>query len=148
MPGQPFSKQAVVAAKGDVFVLLTDGSTEVFDGADEEFGIARITQIVAEGLGDRLEAIADAVAAAARARSATRRPDNPAHPVHRQRPAGGLTLHSTHPERRQHGFVLREAHGAFGRAVERSKESAQSLRYCVSPRVEICGTLRSKGRRA
>jgi len=67
MPGQPFSKQAVVAAKGDVFVLLTDGSTEVFDGADEEFGIARITQIVAEGLGDRLEAIADAVAAAARA---------------------------------------------------------------------------------
>jgi serine phosphatase RsbU (regulator of sigma subunit) len=70
MPGQRFLKREVVAAKGDVFLLLTDGFTEVFNESDEEFGMTRVEQIVAERLDDPLEAIADAVASAARAHGA------------------------------------------------------------------------------
>jgi hypothetical protein len=69
-PGQPFFKREVVAAKGDVFLLLTDGFTEVFDEADEEFGMHRVEQTVAERLEDPLEAIADGVASAVRAHGA------------------------------------------------------------------------------
>jgi hypothetical protein len=70
MPGQPYFKREVMAAKGDVFLLLTDGFTEVFDEADEEFGMTRVEQIVAERVDDPLEAIADAVASAVRAHGA------------------------------------------------------------------------------
>jgi serine phosphatase RsbU (regulator of sigma subunit) len=70
MPGQLFLKREVVAVKGDVFLLLTDGFTEVFDEADEEFGMTRVEQIVAERVDDPLEAIADAVASAVRAHGA------------------------------------------------------------------------------
>jgi hypothetical protein len=70
MPGQPFLRREVAAARGDVFLLLTDGFTEVFNEAGEEFGMDRVVQIVAERLEDPLEAIADAVASAARAHGA------------------------------------------------------------------------------
>jgi hypothetical protein len=50
--GRVFGHSQVDTAPGDLFVILTDGLTEVFDAKGEEFGEARIERIVAES-GDR-----------------------------------------------------------------------------------------------
>ena len=55
------------AAPGDLFVILTDGITEVFNRDGEEFGEARVDRIVL-GHGDRpLAEVSDKILAAARA---------------------------------------------------------------------------------
>lgn len=65
--GRRFSQAQVVTTPGDLFVILTDGLTEVFDAADEEFGEERIVQIVACRLDRPLAEIYGAVLSAARA---------------------------------------------------------------------------------
>jgi serine phosphatase RsbU (regulator of sigma subunit) len=52
---------------GDLFVILTDGLTEVFDGRDEEFGLDRVKAIVVEHAAAPLEAIERALLAAVNA---------------------------------------------------------------------------------
>jgi sigma-B regulation protein RsbU (phosphoserine phosphatase) len=54
--GQRYETASVRYERGDVFALLTDGLTEVFDAGDAEFGLARVkTALAASGsrpLGD------------------------------------------------------------------------------------------------
>ena len=65
--GRAFGHSDVEAAPGDLFVILTDGLTEVFDRTGEEFGEARIERIVEQN-GDRpLAEICDRILSAARA---------------------------------------------------------------------------------
>jgi sigma-B regulation protein RsbU (phosphoserine phosphatase) len=62
-----FDHAQVTTAPGDLFVILTDGLTEVFDSSGEEFGEARIESIV-ERNGDRpLAEIHDRIVTAVRA---------------------------------------------------------------------------------
>lgn len=62
-----FGHTQVATAPGDLFVILTDGLTEVFDREGEEFGEARIERIVEQN-GDRpLAEIYDRILTAARA---------------------------------------------------------------------------------
>ncbi len=62
-----FTEAQVVAAPGDLFVLLTDGILEVFDGKGEEFGTARVEAIVERQADRPLAEIHRAVLEAARA---------------------------------------------------------------------------------
>lgn len=47
LPGRTFASGRTATAPGDVFLVLTDGITEVFDAADDEFGLARVTDVLA-----------------------------------------------------------------------------------------------------
>ncbi len=65
--GRAFGHTQVATAPGDLFAILTDGLTEVFDREGEEFGQARIERIVEQN-GDRpLAEIYDKILAAVRA---------------------------------------------------------------------------------
>lgn len=65
--GRTFTAEPVAAAPGDLFVILTDGLTEVFGPGDEEFGEGRIEHLV-EQHGDRpLAEIHEKILSAARA---------------------------------------------------------------------------------
>jgi sigma-B regulation protein RsbU (phosphoserine phosphatase) len=65
--GRAFRHADIEAARGDLFVILTDGLTEVFDQRGEEFGEERLERIVEEN-GDRpLREIYDRILAAVRA---------------------------------------------------------------------------------
>lgn len=65
--GRAFGETQLATAAGDLFVILTDGLTEVFDRAGEEFGAVRIERIVEQN-GDRpLAEICDKILSAARA---------------------------------------------------------------------------------
>jgi hypothetical protein len=48
LPGRTFSSGRTTAEPGDVFLVLTDGITEVFDASDDEFGLERVTQVLAQ----------------------------------------------------------------------------------------------------
>jgi sigma-B regulation protein RsbU (phosphoserine phosphatase) len=48
LPGRTFSSARTAAAPGDVFLVLTDGITEVFDAGDEEFGLERVIDVLAQ----------------------------------------------------------------------------------------------------
>jgi hypothetical protein len=48
LPGGCYASQRVAYAPGDLFLLLTDGITEVPDASGEEFGLARLEQLLAE----------------------------------------------------------------------------------------------------
>jgi hypothetical protein len=65
--GRAFGHTQVVAAPGDLFVILTDGFTEVFNAEGEEFGDARIDRIVEDSCDRPLAEIYDRILAAARA---------------------------------------------------------------------------------
>jgi hypothetical protein len=52
---------------GDLFALVTDGLTEVFDGRDQEFGIDGVKRILSANHPRPLHEISDAIVAAARA---------------------------------------------------------------------------------
>jgi phosphoserine phosphatase RsbU/P len=52
-----FTSEPVDCAPGDLFVILTDGLTEVFDARDIEFGLDRVKSIVRERAGASLETI-------------------------------------------------------------------------------------------
>jgi serine phosphatase RsbU (regulator of sigma subunit) len=55
------------AAPGDLFVILTDGLTEVFDRRDQEFGLERMKALVAAHGGGPLEALEARILEAVRA---------------------------------------------------------------------------------
>lgn len=42
-----FTSGSVACEPGDLLVILTDGLTEVFDGADREFGLDRLNDLIA-----------------------------------------------------------------------------------------------------
>jgi hypothetical protein len=65
--GRAFDHAEVQTTPGDLFVILTDGLTEVFDRAGEEFGAARIERIVEREAARPLAEIHDAILAAVRA---------------------------------------------------------------------------------
>jgi len=46
IPGGPYASQRVSYSTGDMFLLFTDGITEVVNHADEEFGLARLEQLL------------------------------------------------------------------------------------------------------
>jgi len=65
--GRVFGDVAVEAAPGDLFVILTDGFTEVFAADGEEFGETRIERLVVQHADRPLREIHDSILAAARA---------------------------------------------------------------------------------
>jgi sigma-B regulation protein RsbU (phosphoserine phosphatase) len=62
-----FISDTVTCEAGDLLVILTDGLTEVFDSADNEFGLHRLKDLIRERAAAPLASIQDAVFAAVRA---------------------------------------------------------------------------------
>ena len=52
-----FTSETVACAAGDLFVILTDGLTEVFDARDQEFGLDRVKSIIRDNGAASLEII-------------------------------------------------------------------------------------------
>jgi phosphoserine phosphatase RsbU/P len=48
IPGGRYVSQRVSYSPGDLFLLLTDGITEVVNERDEEFGLARLEQLLSK----------------------------------------------------------------------------------------------------
>jgi phosphoserine phosphatase RsbU/P len=48
IPGGRYESQRVSYSPGDVFLLLTDGVTEVVNDREEEFGLARLEQLLSK----------------------------------------------------------------------------------------------------
>jgi phosphoserine phosphatase RsbU/P len=48
IPGGRYATQCVGYAPGDMFLLLTDGITEVVNEQDEEFGLARLERLLSQ----------------------------------------------------------------------------------------------------
>ena len=48
LPGRTFEASRTSCNPGDVLLVLTDGLTEVFNAADEEFGMPRVRAVLAE----------------------------------------------------------------------------------------------------
>jgi serine phosphatase RsbU (regulator of sigma subunit) len=48
IPGGRYESQRVSYSPGDMFLLLTDGITEVVNERDEEFGLARLEQLLSK----------------------------------------------------------------------------------------------------
>ena len=49
MPGVSYHEAVIRVAPGDTLLLYSDGITEALNGADEEFGMERLTTLAAEG---------------------------------------------------------------------------------------------------
>jgi phosphoserine phosphatase RsbU/P len=64
---QHYSSIRVPFAAGDLFVLITDGLTEVFDGRDRELGLEPIKEIVRTRAGQPLPDLFDSILSTARA---------------------------------------------------------------------------------
>jgi serine phosphatase RsbU (regulator of sigma subunit) len=62
-----FTSAPVTCEQGDLFVILTDGLTEVFDKADDEFGLDRLKSLIQNEASRSLATIEDRVFAAVRA---------------------------------------------------------------------------------
>lgn len=67
LPGRTFASARTAAAPGDVFLVLTDGITEVFDARDEEFGLERVADVLAQNATLPLPELEVKLLAAARA---------------------------------------------------------------------------------
>jgi serine phosphatase RsbU (regulator of sigma subunit) len=65
--GRSFTAADVASAPGDLFVVLTDGLTEVFDASDREFGLERVKGLIRENARAPLDAIEERLLAAVRA---------------------------------------------------------------------------------
>jgi sigma-B regulation protein RsbU (phosphoserine phosphatase) len=65
--GSHYSSAPIPFAAGDLFVLLTDGLTEVFDKADRQLGLDPIKETIRLGARLPLEELLDAIVATARA---------------------------------------------------------------------------------
>jgi serine phosphatase RsbU (regulator of sigma subunit) len=48
IPGGRYESQRVSYSPGDMFLLVTDGITEVVNERDEEFGLARLEQLLSK----------------------------------------------------------------------------------------------------
>jgi serine phosphatase RsbU (regulator of sigma subunit) len=64
---RPFASTRVAVDAGDLLAVITDGLTEVFDRADEEFGLERLKQTLQGAASRPLASVADAILGAARA---------------------------------------------------------------------------------
>jgi serine phosphatase RsbU (regulator of sigma subunit) len=65
-----YTSAMLPCSPGDVFVILTDGLTEVFDGADREFGLDRVKSLVRECGQAPLQTIEERLLGAVRAHGA------------------------------------------------------------------------------
>jgi serine phosphatase RsbU (regulator of sigma subunit) len=65
-----YTSPVLPCSPGDVFVILTDGLTEVFDGADREFGLDRVKTLVRECGQAPLQTIEERLLGAVRAHGA------------------------------------------------------------------------------
>ena len=65
-----FVSASMVCERGELLALITDGLTEVFDGADRELGLDAVKTLLASSRGRPLRDIADAIVAKARAHGA------------------------------------------------------------------------------
>jgi sigma-B regulation protein RsbU (phosphoserine phosphatase) len=61
IPGGQYASQRVSYSPGDMFLLLTDGITEVVNHADEEFGMARLEQLLSKHAAQPLSQIWEVV---------------------------------------------------------------------------------------
>ena len=61
-----FTSETVVYAPGDLFVILTDGLTDVFDARDQEFGLERVKSIIQNNGAASLAIIEERLVAAVR----------------------------------------------------------------------------------
>jgi serine phosphatase RsbU (regulator of sigma subunit) len=66
-PECSFKAADVPCAPGDLFVVLTDGLTEVFDAADREFGLERVKSLIRENALAPLDTLEERLLAAVRA---------------------------------------------------------------------------------
>ena len=57
IPGGHYASQRVSYSLGDLFLLLTDGITEVVNVRDEEFGLARLEQLLSQNADQPLSQI-------------------------------------------------------------------------------------------
>jgi serine phosphatase RsbU (regulator of sigma subunit) len=62
-----FTSAVVECAAGDLFVLLTDGLTEIFDSRDQEFGLPRVKALMQEHATAPLDRLEDRLLTASRA---------------------------------------------------------------------------------
>lgn len=58
---QPFVQASVSFEPGDLFALVTDGLTEVFDANDQEFGLDRLKDAIRQSGAQPLRVVADTV---------------------------------------------------------------------------------------
>lgn len=65
-PDREFAAANVTYAPGDLFVVLTDGLTEVFDRADREFGLDGIKRVIQDHARAPLDVLEDRLLAAVR----------------------------------------------------------------------------------
>jgi serine phosphatase RsbU (regulator of sigma subunit) len=66
LPGREFAEVETSYASGDLFLILTDGLTEVFDRADREFGIDGVRAVLSAHARSPLPQAVEALLAAAR----------------------------------------------------------------------------------
>jgi serine phosphatase RsbU (regulator of sigma subunit) len=64
---EPFASQPVTARAADVFLLMTDGLTEVFDDRDRMFGQSPIEELLSRHARDPLAALHETIMTAVRA---------------------------------------------------------------------------------
>jgi sigma-B regulation protein RsbU (phosphoserine phosphatase) len=57
----PFEEDVVAFDRGDILVVFSDGISEAFNAADEQFGEARLEEVVRSSKNDSAEAIIDRV---------------------------------------------------------------------------------------
>ena len=57
IPGGSYVSQRVTYSPGDLFLMLTDGVTEVVNERDEEFGLARLEQLLTRHAAQHLSRI-------------------------------------------------------------------------------------------
>jgi sigma-B regulation protein RsbU (phosphoserine phosphatase) len=63
IPGGQYASEQVSYSPGDMFLLLTDGITEVVNHADEQFGLARLEQLLSKNAAQPLSQIWEVVMA-------------------------------------------------------------------------------------
>ncbi|MFO7627885.1 MAG: PP2C family protein-serine/threonine phosphatase [Candidatus Fermentibacteraceae bacterium] len=61
IPGTHYEQETIELQPGDLVVVFTDGFTEVFDEADQEFGEERLSRVVTESGNVSLETLCDRV---------------------------------------------------------------------------------------
>jgi phosphoserine phosphatase RsbU/P len=61
IPGGHYASQRVGYSPRDVFLLLTDGVTEVVNERDEEFGLARLERLLSQHAAEPLSRIWETV---------------------------------------------------------------------------------------
>lgn len=61
IPGSPYASERVSYAPRDLFLMLTDGITEVVNERDEDFGLVRLEQLLSQHAAQPLSQLWDLV---------------------------------------------------------------------------------------